>query len=177
MKRLCSILFIAALLVGTVSAQNRGNRQNMNDRLLDNQAISVTGTLQLERGFIAVASGASGESVYLVPLLTRYIGFIEGLKEGSEISIEGYRNNRNIIHPTVVTLNEKTYNFPAYRPRQQMNNDFRPGAREYRRGGHVPQCPHCRNNMNRYCPFEQNNFDRNRGNNRGNNRGDNRRHR
>ena len=96
-------MFIAVLLVGTASAQNRYNRQ------FESKSVTVDGTLKLERGLVAVASG---DSVYFVPMLERYIGFIDGLKEGTNVSVEGYEF-RNIIRPVKVTIDGKSYDFLA----------------------------------------------------------------
>ena len=105
MKKIVIFLFIAALLVGTVSAQNRDNRQR------DDNLVTVDGTLKLERGFVAVESG---DSVYFVPMLNRYIGFINGLSEGTRVSVEG-RNFRNVIQLTKLTINGRDYDFAAGR--------------------------------------------------------------
>jgi hypothetical protein len=96
MKRLFIFLFIA-VCASAVFAQT------------EREAVTVNGTLKLERGLIAVASG---ESVYLLPILNRYIGFINGLKEGENVSIEGYLF-RNVLHPTKVTVAGQSYDFGA----------------------------------------------------------------
>jgi hypothetical protein len=61
--------------------------------------------------------------------LTRYIGFINGLKEDAKISIEGFMF-RNIIHPLKVTVADKSYDFmaPQFAPRPgfgMQKNNFR----------------------------------------------------
>ena len=115
MKRLTVFLFISVLLAGTVYGQGiRDNQRTSdtvrrNERPRNNDSITVEGTLKLERGFVAVESG---DSVYLVPMLNRYIGFINGLSEGARVSVEG-RESRNTIYPTKVTIGGKTYDFPA----------------------------------------------------------------
>jgi hypothetical protein len=121
MKKFLIFLFAAVLAVGTVSAQDRNERQRVNSRTPQN----IEGTLKLEKGFIAVQSG---ESVYYVPMLTRYIGFINGLKEDAKVSIEGFLF-RNIIHPLKVTVADKSYDFmaPQFAPRPgfgMRNNNF-----------------------------------------------------
>jgi hypothetical protein len=57
----------------------------------------------------------SGDSVFFVPVLNRYIGFIDGLKEGANVSVEG-RLHRNIIFPSKVTIAGKPYDLAADRP-------------------------------------------------------------
>jgi len=101
MKKIGFFLLIAVLVVGTVSAQNR------NDLRRDNSTVTIDGTLQLQRGNIVLASG---DSVYYVPSLTRYVGFIEGLKEGASVSVEGYEY-RSVLYPVKVTIAGKSYDF------------------------------------------------------------------
>jgi len=87
---------------------NETPRRNEPQRV--NETVTVEGTLKLERGFVAVESG---EAVYLVPMLNRYIGFINDLKEGARVSVEG-REFRNVIQPTKVTIGGRDYDFPAF---------------------------------------------------------------
>jgi len=140
-KKLLIILCIGVLIAGTVSAQaireqqreaapqarnnrqenlnNQNNQNNNNQRA--NNIITVNGTLKLERGLVAIESG---DNVYYVPMLTRYIGFINGLREGASISVEGSRF-RNSIQPAKVTLEGRTYNFNntySYGPAPAFNN-------------------------------------------------------
>ena len=105
MKKLGLVMIIACLAVGMVSAQGWGGWPTP-------QTISVTGTLQLQNGVIAVVSG---NDAYYVPMLTRYIGFIEGLREGAQISMDGFASG-NYLQPTRVTINGKNYDFTANVP-------------------------------------------------------------
>lgn len=141
MKRLGFFLIIAVFLAGAVFAQSGNDRPNRIDRQRDN-TVTVDGTLQLERGMVAVASG---DSVYFVPMLTRYIGFIDGLKEGARVSVEGYES-RNSIRPVKVTIGGKSYNFIGEQDGRNLSrNDFGRGPdrrsgmqgpnRGYARGG------------------------------------------
>jgi hypothetical protein len=97
------VLLIALFAIGTVPAQNWRNPWGAA------QSRTVNGTLQLQNGLIAVQDGTA---IYFVPMLERYIGFIEGLKEGSRISIEGYVSG-NYIEPLKITINGKSYDFLA----------------------------------------------------------------
>ena len=96
MKRVVFVLAIALLAIGAVSAQT----------------VTVEGTLQLQNGKIAVATG---NTFYFVPVLNQYIGFIEGLKEGARVSVLGFASG-NIIQASQVTINGKSYDFqnPSY---------------------------------------------------------------
>jgi hypothetical protein len=150
-KKLSLFLLIGILGFGSVFAQGISDSQDKNDRPNRNNAperrnrqerperpdrdqqpraqktVTIEGTLQLEKGLVAVASG---DSVYMVPLLTRYIGFIEGLKEGTNVSVEGFKFNK-VIQPTKITIDGKSYDFLAFdrsRDRPRFNGDnFRPG--------------------------------------------------
>ena len=114
-KRFIIFLFIAVLFVGSIFAQERGNRQR------EVNSITIEGTVKLERGIVAVESGSN---VYYVPLLTRYIGFINELKEGVRISVEGI-GFRNFIHPAKITIDSKSYDFPRLsRAPEFGNRDF-----------------------------------------------------
>ena len=107
MKKLGLVVFIVFLAAGIASAQNRGN--GWGTPVQPSQAISISGTLQLQNGVIAVVSGST---TYLVPSLTQYIGFIEGLREGAQISIDGYFYG-NYVQPTRVVISGKSYDFSA----------------------------------------------------------------
>jgi hypothetical protein len=50
------------------------------------EKVSVTGNLGIVGGALAVKSG---DITYLVPGLLRYAGFIESLKDGAQVKIEG----------------------------------------------------------------------------------------
>lgn len=138
MKRFGLLMIITLLVIGTVSAQGWGrDRDNRRGPSRPNTAITVEGTLQLQNGMIALASG---DTVYYVPVLQRYIGFIEGLKEGNSVSVEGYVF-RNVLQPAKVTINGKAYDFPVksrgpepcgFGPGNRLGpgrNDIRPGDR------------------------------------------------
>ena len=129
MKKITIFLLFTLIIAGTVFAQPvRDQRREINPRLdhrieVNPQAravqfnanpITVSGTLKLQRGMIAVESG---DSVYYVPMLNRYVGFINGLTEGAEVSVEGLPY-RNIIRPTKLTIGGRSYDFPAQRMNQ-----------------------------------------------------------
>jgi hypothetical protein len=103
MKRIFFVLIIAVSAIGVVSAQNWGNNWG------PSQSVTVTGTLQLQNGAIALASN---NSVYFVPTLQQYVGFVEGLKEGAGISVTGYVSG-NVLQASQFTINGKSYNLLA----------------------------------------------------------------
>jgi hypothetical protein len=98
MKKLMFLTAVVCLATGSIFAQGWGGVS---------QKITVNGTLQLQNGQIALASG---NTVYFVPTLGRYIGFIDGIKEGASVSIDGYASG-NYLEPSRVTVNGKSYDF------------------------------------------------------------------
>jgi hypothetical protein len=124
MKKLLLLTVLVCLAVGTVSAQGWGNPWGT-----PREAISVSGTLQLHSGTIAVVSG---DKTYFVPALMRLTGFVEGLKEGAQISLDGFAMG-NYIQPSKFTVSGKTYDLSAtpqgfeYRGYDRGHHDGRRG--------------------------------------------------
>jgi hypothetical protein len=133
MKKFMLVLIIAVSAIGAVSAQNWGGRRNYS------QPVTVNGTLQLQDGFIAVVNG---NTVYYVPSLERYIGFIDGLKEGAQVNLEGYVvGNGNVVQPSKLTLNGKSYDLLAAAPQGGPNNGYGWGNGYHRNNaGHGSCC-------------------------------------
>jgi hypothetical protein len=103
MKRPVLALIAVLLTGGTAFAQG----------WTPGRALAAEGTLGLQNGVIVLTSG---DTVYAVPALSRYVGFIEGLKEGARVSIEGYSGAYNLIYPSRITLNGKTYDLAPNPP-------------------------------------------------------------
>jgi len=88
--------------------------------------VSVSGNLTIAQGMIAVVSG---DTTWLVRGLNRYVGFIDDLKEGAQVTLEGYamsspRNDKiKSMQVQKMTLNGKDYELA----RQQQWQDARPG--------------------------------------------------
>jgi len=122
---------IACLATGTIFAQNWGGVS---------QSVTVTGTLQLQNGQIALAGG---NTFYFVPTLGRYIGFIEGLKEGASVSIDGYVWG-NYLEPSKLTIGGKSYNFSA-------NNLGQGWGGGYGYGGYGGYCGYARGGFGSHC--------------------------
>jgi hypothetical protein len=104
---------IGLVLTGFVSAQQGWGPQWGRNPGYPSQPVSVMGTLQLENGVIAVVN--SGH-VYYVPGLERLTGFIDGLKEGAQVSVEGFAWNNYgapYVQPVKLTINGKSYDLQA----------------------------------------------------------------
>jgi hypothetical protein len=120
-KRLIVFLFIGVLITGNIFAQDRNRRQR------EVSTLTIEGTLKVDRGMAALESG---DTLYYVPLLTRFIGFISELKEGAVITVEGYRH-RNMVYPAKAIIDGKTYDFTVFsREPALRNRDSRPRMSE-----------------------------------------------
>jgi hypothetical protein len=92
------------------------------------ESVTVSGNLTIAQGMIAVVSG---DTTWLVRGLDRYVGFIDGLKEGAQVTLEGYampspRNDKiKSLHVQKMSLNGKDYELG--RQWQQQRQDARPG--------------------------------------------------
>jgi hypothetical protein len=118
MRKLMFALVLAVSVQSFVAAQNRGGY---------GQPVSVTGTLGLQHGHITVSGDGTA---YYVPVLERYIGFIEGLKDGVRISLEGYvlgNGDYAQIRPVKVTIDGKDYDFSPRVPPMPYHNNRRHG--------------------------------------------------
>jgi hypothetical protein len=109
MKKTLLIAAIGLILTGFVSAQ-QGWGRNFG---YSSQSVTVTGSLQLQNGVIAVVNDGQ---VYYVPSLERLVGFIDGLKEGTQVSVEGFLWNNygsSFVQPVKLTINDKSYDLQA----------------------------------------------------------------
>ena len=76
------------------------------------ESVSVSGNLAVTRGGISVESGGI---TYLTFGLNSLVGFVDGLKEGAQVALEGYaaqipkNEKEKIMHVTKMTLNGKEY--------------------------------------------------------------------
>jgi hypothetical protein len=89
----------------------------------------VTGKLPIVQGMIAVVSG---DPTWLGRGLNRYVGFIDGLKEGAQVTLEGYampspRNDKiKSLQAQKMTLNGKDYEL-GWPQQDRQRQDVRPG--------------------------------------------------
>ena len=99
MKKIGFVVIITFLVIGSAFAQERNARRSAPE------LVTVEGTLQLRNGFISVTSG---ENSYYVHRLNRLFGFVDGLREGSRVSIEGYVAG-NSLFATKLTISGREY--------------------------------------------------------------------
>ncbi|MDR1956399.1 MAG: hypothetical protein LBQ30_06045 [Treponema sp.] len=126
-----SVFFILwALVVGVLLfAQNRnpGGGPDPRWQTTPPKTVRVTGTLGVVQGKIALQDK---DTTYYVFGLERFIGFIEGLKEGATVSIDGYAQSSpsaefRFLRATKLTLNNKDYDLVPAEPQfSQARPDF-----------------------------------------------------
>jgi hypothetical protein len=99
------LFFLLAFgLVALVSAQAR-NRQGMGSYpRVPAENVTVTGNLTIVQGMIAVKSD---NITYLLPGLKRYVGFIDSLKDGASVKLEGSALSRSSDAQTKVLMISK----------------------------------------------------------------------
>ena len=121
------------------------------------ETVTVSGGLIVAYGSPAVKSG---DVTYLVKGINRLVGFVDGLKEGAQVTVEGPaitspRDSKlKVLRPAKLTLNGKTYDLaplafsapfgpnrqsgPGHRnqmPPAPQGRDRRPAPQEYRQWG------------------------------------------
>lgn len=79
-------------------------RENFRQR----EPVSVSGTLVLAGGFIALDSG---DTLYYTNGLERLVGFVDGLKENARVLLEGYDFSRVSARRTQDTVQTETRHF------------------------------------------------------------------
>jgi hypothetical protein len=153
MKKTFILLTTVFMAAGAVFAQGWGGRGRP-------EQVTIEGTLQLHNGQFAVASG---NNIYYVPVIGRYAGFIDGLKEGSNASFDGYVLG-NFLRPVKMTINGKTYELSSGAKRHDA---FGSGPNSFGPRGFAPNgFGHGRHGL--HGPgYNWNNRNKSRGGNRG----------
>ena len=88
------------------------------------ETVTVSGSLVVSHGMPALASG---DVTYIITGISRLIGFVDGLKEGAQVSIEGsaFGNNSDAklkyLRPVKLTLGGKTYDLAPLVSQNFMN--------------------------------------------------------
>ena len=90
-----------------------GNNPRFKDgRFPAAETVTISGSLVVAHGRPAVKSG---DTTYFVRGINRLAGFVDGLKEGAQVTIEGLSvtsprdNSLKFLRPVKLTLNGKTY--------------------------------------------------------------------
>jgi hypothetical protein len=107
MKKIAFLVLLMAIVCGLTFAQTAP------------VTTTVNGTLGLSGGRIILKSA---DTSYYVRRLERFIGFIDGLKEGAQVAIEGYVSppslegaTERLLFPVTLTIDGKAYEVgPAF---------------------------------------------------------------
>ena len=118
MKKLVFILVAALAVAGVASAQAVpwGPCAHSADQT---KLVKIDGKLALINGMIGLSAG---DKTYYTPMITRLVGFVSGLSEGSSVKLEGYEYplpyapGYSMLAVTKLTLNGKDYNLGNYGP-------------------------------------------------------------
>jgi hypothetical protein len=91
MKRIIVIVAAGLIAAASLSAQAIGPRQNFApgtaNAAVTQEVVKVEGKLSLINGMIGIKDK---DKTYYVGGLNRLIGFVDGLKEGATVKLEGY---------------------------------------------------------------------------------------
>jgi hypothetical protein len=115
-KQVVMALVVAVLCVGMLSAKSTAKATKAPRALPASEIVSVSGNLQFVEGMIAVVSDGK---TYYVSGIQRLSGFVDGLKEGAAVRLEGSATavplnaDARFLRVTKLTFNGKTYDFPA----------------------------------------------------------------
>jgi hypothetical protein len=135
MKRTILFFMLASCVIALVSAhdfnpreqrrfygeqpnQQRG-RENFRSNRPSAENASVSGNLAIVQGRIAVTSG---DVTYIAGGIQRFVGFIDGLKEGATVTLEGnaysvpHNESVKFLHVQKMTFNGKDYDLARPRP-------------------------------------------------------------
>jgi hypothetical protein len=122
------ILFVMLMLgfAAMVQAQVWGPGWNWRNTPAS-ETITVTGTMVVANRMPALKSG---DVTYYIGGISRLIGFIDGLKEGAQVTVEGAAmaspgdKNVKFLWPSKLTINGKVYDLASP---QLPNNPVQPG--------------------------------------------------
>jgi hypothetical protein len=133
MKKMLILFLLLTAAAGVSFAQTRGPDSNLRqDRRSGPQnaeTSTITGKLELINGNIALKNDAA---VYYLVGLGRLVGFVDGLREGAEVSLEGWafaapgRSENQSFFVSKLTINGKEYDNLLPEPGTMMGQAFGP---------------------------------------------------
>jgi hypothetical protein len=148
MKRTILFLLLAFCAIALISAQGNNRRgpgfppdgqcspswgRGEHRNYPQQENVTVSGKLNISQGMIAITSGGV---TYLTGGLSRFVGFIDGLREGAEVTLEGYalpvrRDNKvKLLQVQKMTLNGNEYDLAL--PRQMQRGRWNtPGTVDF----------------------------------------------
>jgi hypothetical protein len=138
MKRIVLCVLFAAVISGVLLAQNSDRPGSFPQNQMP-EKITLSGSLGLSRGRSVLESGGT---TYYIAGLDRLVGFVEGLKEGASVSLEGWAfplpgsETEQIFRAAKLSLNGKDYELGGQErsalPRRGFGRGkgFAPGSRQ-----------------------------------------------
>ncbi len=137
MKRIAVLVLSGLILAGTLSAQATTGTAPASA----NQTATITkveGKLALVNGLIAIQSAGK---TYYVQGLQHLLGFIDGLKEGAAVKVEGYAQNVPVAPEYfMLRLTKLTFNGKDYDLSQLGARGMGRGGQAGMMGGRGPGC-------------------------------------
>ena len=103
-------------LVAMLSAQDGNRRERFPGRPQAPETVTLSGVMTVANGMPALESG---NDTYLVGGISRLIGFVDGLKEGAQVTVEGSvmtipgRNSLKYLRASKLTLGGKSYDLAS----------------------------------------------------------------
>jgi hypothetical protein len=115
MKKRVLVVFMVCGVVALAQAQAQAQTRRTPAPA---EKVTVTGNLTIARGMPALMSGGI---TYYVAGMQRFVGFIDGLKEGANVTLEGaaYRHDdtSRFLRVSKMTLNGKDYDLAPIVPK------------------------------------------------------------
>ena len=168
MKRKILFFLLAIAVAAIASAQGPDRMQQFQRQaprqLPPSEAVTVSGSMIVAHGFPAVQSG---DVTYLVRGISRLTGFVDGLNEGAEVTIEGQAmsisrdGSLKFLQPTNLSILGRSYDLAMpwgrFGVRPQGTQDIDELRERFMRR-HTPQAPrhhHPRHQTPRGRPHHQ----------------------
>ena len=138
MKRKILFFLVIVGLAAMVSAQEGSRRErtpteSSTSRSRAPETVTISGTMVAANGMPALKSG---EETYLIGGVSRLVGFVDGLKEGAQVTIEGTvmpvpgRNSLKYLRGSKLTLGGKSYDLlPSFGIGMMGMGNFTPNGR------------------------------------------------
>ena len=152
MKRKILVILLVLGLAAIVSAQTTSQgteRGQKSHRHPAADPVTVSGSLIVSHGMPALQNG---DVTYIVGGINRLSGFVDGLKEGAQVTIEGKaitsprNDNLKFLRPSSLSLGGKTYDMTPLLPpgalrhvRQDMMNRSRQWQQPQQQQPYAPQ--------------------------------------
>jgi len=145
-----NILFVVIILGFAAMVQAQVWGPGWNRRIAPAyETVTVSGTMMVANGMPALKSG---DVTYFVSGISRLIGFVDGLKEGAQVTIEGRAmtspsdKNTKFLMPSKLIINGKTYDLSPPAPPEWPSNPGDPTPYNYNYnyrfpGPMGPMCP------------------------------------